>query len=180
MARKELPTITNKQKALRKMTTDSGVKQMRKQYTQMRDVAQKRLKRAQSLGYNLKMVIPTLKDIGSDPGDLAAEYSRLSKYLESKSSHFPELVKESEKRVESFHKLGYEFVTMENELTFGEFMGYMIQKYTQDTDDGKTLIYDSDLIVEGFDYVREHTKSSNHSTISRLFNQFLRNEGYDI
>ena len=179
MASGELPTITNKQKALRAVKTDAGYAQMRKDYTRLRDIEQKRLRRAQAAGYNVAAPdVPTLKEIGSDRAALAAEYSRLSKLVESKSSHLPELRNEASKRVATFQELGYSFVTEENELQFGQFMGYMIEKYSQDTPDGKKLLLDSDIIVEGFDYVREHTKSSNHATISRLFNQFLRNEGY--
>ena len=85
---------------------------------------------------------------------------------------------EASKRVETFQKLGYDFVTKENELQFGKFMGYMVEKYSTETPDGKKMLLDSDIIVEGFDYVREHTKSSNHSTLSRLFNQFLEMSGY--
>ena len=174
-----LPTITNKQKALRKASTDAGFKELKKEYTRLRDIEQKRIKRAQEAGY-LKNApqIPTLKEIGKNPAALASEFSKLSKMVENENLRLPELRAESRKRVETFNKLGYDFVTEKNELQFGNFMGYMIEKYSTETPDGKKLLLDSDLIVEGFDYVRERTKSSNHSTISRLFNQYLRQEGY--
>lgn len=172
-----LPTITNKQQALKAVTRDEG--EMRKAYTRLRDLEVKRIKRAQEAGYMSKGVeIPTLKQIGRDPAALASEYSRLSKLVESSSMRVGAMREESSQRVETFQKLGYTFVTEENELQFGEFMGYMIDKYSQDTPDGKKLLLDSDIIVEGFEYVQEHTKSSNHSTISRLFNQFLEISGY--
>ena len=172
-----LPTITNKQQALKAVTRNEG--EMRKAYTRLRDLEVKRIKRAQEAGYMSKGVeIPTLKQIGRDPAALASEYSRLSKLVESSSMRVGAMRKESAQRVETFQKLGYTFVTEENELQFGEFMGYMIDKYSQDTPDGKKLLLDSDIIVEGFEYVQEHTKSSNHSTISRLFNQFLEISGY--
>ena len=164
-----LPTISNKQKALSAVKRHES--EMRKQYTRLRDLEVKRIKRAQEAGY-LKggVEIPTLKQIGRDPAALASEYSRLSKLVA--------LREESSKRVETFQQLGYDFVTEENELQFGEFMGYMIEKYSTETPDGKKLLLDSDIIVEGFEYVQERTKSSNHSTLSRLFNDFLRLEGY--
>lgn len=172
-----LPTITNKQQALKAVTRNEG--EMRKAYTRLRDLEVKRIKRAQEAGYMSKGVeIPTLKQIGHDPAALASEYSRLSKLVESSSMRVGAMREESSRRVETFRKLGYTFVTEENELQFGEFMGYMIDKYSQDTPDGKKLLLDSDIIVEGFEYVQEHTKSSNHSTISRLFNQFLEISGY--
>lgn len=172
-----LPTITNKQQALKAVTRNEG--EMRKAYTRLRDLEVKRIKRAQEAGYMSKGVeIPTLKQIGRDPAALASEYSRLSKLVESSSMRVGAMREESSQRVETFQKLGYTFVTEENELQFGEFMGYMIDKYSQNTPDGKKLLLDSDIIVEGFEYVQEHTKSSNHSTISRLFNQFLEISGY--
>ena len=172
-----LPTITNKQQALKAVTRHEG--EMRKAYTRLRDLEVKRIKRAQDAGYMSKGVeIPTLKQIVRDPAALASEYSRLSKLVESSSMRVGAMREESSQRVETFQKLGYTFVTEENELQFGEFMGYMIEKYSQNTPDGKKLLLDSDIIVEGFEYVQEHTKSSNHSTISRLFNQFLEISGY--
>lgn len=172
-----LPTITNKQQALKAVTRNEG--EMRKAYTRLRNLEVKRIQRAQKAGYMSKGVeIPTLKQIGRDPAALASEYSRLSKLVESSSMRVGAMRAESSQRVKTLQKLGYTFVTEENELQFGEFMGYMINKYSQDTPDGKKLLLDSDIIVEGFEYVQEHTKSSNHSTISRLFNQFLEISGY--
>lgn len=174
-----LPIITNKQKALRQAASDAGYKELRKNYTRLRDLEVKRIQRAQEAGYLSKGVqIPTLKEIGKDRAALASEYSRLSKLVENKSARVGALRNESRQRVETFQKLGYDFVTEENELQFGAFMGYMIDKYSEETPDGKKLLLDSDIIVEGFEYVSERTKSSNHSTISRLFNQFLKLEGY--
>ena len=179
-----LPIITNKQKALSAVKRQES--EMRKQYTRLRDLEVKRIQRAQQAGYLSKGVsIPTIKEIRAAAATpdafkaaLASEYSRLSKLVESDSMRVGALREESSKRVETFQKLGYDFVTEENELQFGNFMGYMIDKYSTETPDGKKLLLDSDIIVEGFEYVQEHTKSSNHSTISRLFNEFLRLEGY--
>lgn len=176
-----LPTITSKQKALRAARTDEGYKQLRADYSRLRSLEQKRIQRAQEAGYLESGVkLPTLKEIGNDKAALASEYSRLSKLIESGSTRVGELRDESRQRVETFHKLGYTFVTEENELQFGKYMGYMIEKYSEMTPDGKKLMLDSDIIVEGFDYIKEKTKSSNHATISRLFNQFLRGKGYQI
>ena len=179
-----LPTITNKQKSLSAVKRDEAA--MRKQYTRLRDLEVKRIQRAQEAGYLKGGVnIPTIKEIRQASASpeafkaaLASEYSRLSKLVETGSMRVGALREESSKRVETFQKLGYDFVTEENELQFGDFMGYMIDKYSTETPDGKKLLLDSDIIVEGFEYVQERTKSSNHSTLSRLFNDFLRLEGY--
>lgn len=173
-----LPTNTNKEALKRQAAKPEGYKELRKQYTRLRDAEVKRVKRAQEAGYLKQGVyIPTLSEIGKEPADLVKEYARLSKLIENKSTRISGLREEASKRVKSFNDLGYDFVTEKNEKQFGEFMGYMIQKYSENTPDGKKLLLDSDIIVEGFDYVHERTNSSNHSTISRLFNQFLREEG---
>lgn len=180
MAKSNLPTITNKQQALRKASSSAGSGQLRKDYSRLRDAAVKRVQRAMAAGYMEKgLQIPTLKEIGKDPAALASEYSRLSKFIESSSGSLTGMREEASKRVETFNKLGYDFVTPQNELQFGKFMGQMIEKYSEETPDGKKMLLDSDIIVEGFDYVREHTKSSNKSTLSRLFNTFLRLNGYN-
>ena len=177
-SKSSLPTITNLQKLRRRVVKDRGYASLRKDYSRLRSAMQKRVKRAQEAGYLEGGIhIPTLEEIGNDRAALASEYSRLSKLINSPSSSVKSLRDESRKRVDTFQKLGYHFVTEENELQFGKFMGYMVEKYSQDTPDGKKMLIDSDVIVEGFDYVSERTKSSNHSTISRLFNAFLRGEG---
>lgn len=181
MAKSKLPTITNKQQLMRRAESDAFTKQLRKDYTRLRDAAVKRVNRAMEAGYMEKGYnIPTLKEIGKSRSALASEYSRLSKFIESSSGTLTGMRQEASKRVETLNQLGYDFVTEENELQFGKFMGYMVEKYSQDTPDGKKMLLDSDIIVEGFDYVREHTKSSNKSTMSRLFNAFLRMNGYEV
>lgn len=178
MAKKNLPTITNLQTLRKKVATDEGVKQLRSDYSRLRSAMQKRVKRAQEAGYLESGVkLPTLKEIGANKSALAAEYSRMSKLINNTSSSVKELRAESQKRVNTFQKLGYDFVTPENELQFGKFMGYMVEKYSTETPDGKKMLLDSDIIVEGFEYVAERTKSANHATISRLFNTFLRGIG---
>lgn len=178
MAKTSLPTITNLQTLRRRVATESSLKEIRGDYSRLRSAMQKRVKRAQAAGYlEHGVAIPTLKEIGSDSSALAYEYSRLSKLLQSAYGSVGGIREAAEKRVATFQDLGYDFVTEENELQFGRFMGYMVKKYSEDTPDGKKLMLDSDIIVEGFDYVAERTKSQNHATISRLFNDYLREEG---
>lgn len=176
-----LPIITNKQKVQAKADkSDASLKALRRDYTRLRDTAVKRVKRAQEAGYWKKgHEIPTLQEIGNDPADLAYEYSRLSKFLESSSSSIKNLRKESAKRVASFQELGYDFVTTENEMDFGEYMGYMIDKYSEETPDGKKLLIDSDQIVEAYEYISENRKKGSASELETLFNEFRRLKGYE-
>ena len=177
----KLPTITSKQKAQeRAERSDSALKAMRKDYTRMRDIAVKRIKRAQEAGYWRKgKEIPTLAEVGRDPADLAYEYSRLSKFLESSSSSVKQLRQESRQRVESFQKLGYTFVTEENELDFGDYMEYMINKYETETEEGKKRLQDSDIIVEAYDYIKDNREEGTEEELDRLFQEFKKLKGYE-
>ena len=100
-----LPTISNKQKALSAVKRHES--EMRKQYTRLRDLEVKRIKRAQEAGY-LKggVEIPTLKQIGRDPAALASEYSRLSKLVETQSLRVGALREESLLRRASSVRVG--------------------------------------------------------------------------
>ena len=177
----KLPTITNKQQAQKRADrSDSALKAMRRDYSRMRDIAVKRIARAQEAGYWRKgKEIPTLAEIGRDPADLAYEYSRLSKFLESSSSSIKNLRAESQKRVESFQKLGYKFVTMENELDFGDYMEYMINKYETETEEGKQRMKDSDIIVKAYDYIKDNIEDGTEEELDRLFEEFLELRGYN-
>ena len=177
----KLPTITNKQKAQeRAERSDSALKAMRRDYSRMRDIAVKRIQRAQDAGYWRKgKEIPTLKEVGRDPADLAYGYSRLSKFLESSSSSVKQLRKESKQRVESFQKLGYTFVTEENELDFGDYMEYMINKYETETEEGKKRLQDSDIIVEAYDYIKDNREEGTEEELDRLFQEFKKLKGYE-
>ena len=177
----KLPIITSKQKAQeRAERSDSALKAMRRDYSRMRDIAVKRIARAQEAGYWRKgKEIPTLAEIGRDPADLAYEYSRLSKFLESPSSSVKQLRKESRQRVESFQKLGYTFVTEENELDFGDYMEYMINKYETETEEGKKRLQDSDIIVEAYDYIKDNREKGTVEELDRLFQEFKKLKGYE-
>ena len=154
---------------------------MRKEYTKMRDVVNKRVGRARAAGYltGEKYDIPKIREI-KDNYEFAQEYTRLKELYENENMTLTEFRKETKQRVESLHEVGYSFVNEQNELQFGQFMGYMVNKYSTETEEGKKLLLDSDVIASGFDYVHSKTKSSNHSTISRLFNEYLRSQGMSV
>ena len=177
----KLPIITSKQKAQERANrSDSALKAMRRDYSRMRDIAVKRIARAQEAGYWRKgKEIPTLAEVGRDPADLAYEYSRLSKFLESSSSSVKQLREESRQRVESFQKLGYSFVTEENELDFGDYMEYMINKYETETEEGKKRLQDSDIIVEAYDYIKDNREEGTEEELDRLFQEFKKLKGYE-
>lgn len=103
-------------------------KEIRKEYTRLRDIAQKRLKRmgstmwAETQTYKRNVNhYPKLKDIQS-PSELAARLSDLSRYIEAQTSTVSGLEQQMKKSLKTLHENGYSFVTRENYLDFGKFM----------------------------------------------------------
>lgn len=181
-------TNTNLQSVQRQIAkSDASYAQMRKEYTRMRDIAAKRLKRSQEAGYFQKgFDLPKLKEIDAagSPAEakarLAKEYARLSGIIERDTLRVGQLREESLQRAEKFQELGYKFVTPENEISFGNFMGMMIEAYTTEIDGAKALLYDSDLIAESYEYISEklQEEDANASEIGELFQEFLESQGY--
>lgn len=181
-------TITNLQQVQRQISkSDASYAQMRKEYTRMRDIAAKRLKRSQEAGYFQKgFDLPKLREIDAAGSPdkvkaaLAKEYARLSGIVERDTLRVGQLRKESVKRAETFQELGFKFVTPENEISFGNFMGMMIEAFTTEIDGAKALLYDSDLIAESYEYISERLKEEdrNASEIGELFQEFLESQGY--
>ena len=187
MAKSKLPIITNLQEVQRKISKGKGDRayyEMRKDYTRLRDTAVKRLKRAQAAGYFKKGYdLPTLGEIDIESSSLqeaksrlAKEYARLSGALKRDTLRVGELRKESAQRAAAFQNLGFKFVTPENEISFGDFMGAMIEAFTKiDADGIKSLMYDSDLIAESYEYITETLDEDerNGKELGELFDMFL-------
>lgn len=101
---------------------------VRKEYTRLRDIAQKRLKRmgetmwadTQTYQRNVNHY-PKLKDIQSQ-SELAARLSDLSRYIEAQTSTISGMEQQMKKSLKTLHENGYMFVTRENYLDFGKFM----------------------------------------------------------
>ena len=103
-------------------------KAVRKEYTRLRDIAQKRLKRmgatmwAETQTYQRNVNhYPKLKDIQS-PSELAARLSDLSRFIEAQTSTVSGMEQQMKKSLKTLHENGYMFVTRENYLDFGKFM----------------------------------------------------------
>lgn len=186
--KKPLPTITNLQTVQNRISrSENAYAAMRKDYTRMRDIAAKRLGRAQEAGYYGKgFDLPKLKEIDAAgsleeaKANLAKEYARLSGILERDTLRVGELRKESAQRAAKFQEMGMTFVTPENEISFGNFMGMMIEAYTTEIDGAKALLYDSDLIAESYEYIHEKMSDEDYnvSEIGELFQEFLESQGY--
>ena len=105
-------------------------RQVRKEYTRLRDISQKRLKRLSAAGYentdvyqkNVKHY-PKLKDIKSK-SELAQRLSDLSRFVGSSQSTVSGLKEREKKVLKTLKKSGYKYVNEFNLSYFGEFMEY--------------------------------------------------------
>lgn len=128
---------------------------VRKEYTRLRDIAQKRLKRmgatmwadTQTYKRNVNHY-PKLKDIRST-SELAARLSDLSRYIEAQTSTISGMEAQMKKSLKTLHESGYGFVSRENYISFGNFMEeYRLQKLDE--------IYDSGDAAETYDTLEKH------------------------
>ena len=119
-------------------------KAIREEYTRLRDISQKRLKRMakdpifKKSDTYLKNVdnFPKLKDITS-PEMLADKLSDLSSYISQKTSTLAGAKEVMYKSLETLHANEYTFVIPENYLEFGKFMEeYRFQIQDEEYDSG--------------------------------------------
>lgn len=119
-------------------------KAIREEYTRLRDISQKRLKRMakdpifKKSDTYLKNVdnFPKLKDITS-PEMLADKLADLSSYIAQKTSTLSGAKDVMYKSLETLHANEYTFVTPENYLEFGKFMEeYRFQIQDEEYDSG--------------------------------------------
>lgn len=119
------------------------VSQVRKEYTRLRDISQKRLKRLEKAGYTDTEVYkrnvnhyPKLKDIKTKH-ELAARLSDLSRFVASAQSTVSGIKEKERKSLESLSEHGYGFVNESNLQEFGDFMEeYRNQLLDMDYDSG--------------------------------------------
>lgn len=101
---------------------------VRKEYTRLRDIAQKRLKRLKAAGLDDTQAYlrnykhyPKLKDIKSD-SELAARLSDLARFITAKGSTVSGQKDIMKKSLSTLHDTGYTFVNEGNFRDFGKFM----------------------------------------------------------
>ena len=136
-----------------------GQNTVRGMYTTLRDIAQKRLKRAQAAGYMTdREPFAKLADI-KDKRDLAAEYATISRFLLSPDSTAMGREKRNEKAVARLNARGIDFVNKQNVADFGKFLGVMREIYSQEQPGGaKALYIDSDDLADYYSAMRESTR----------------------
>ena len=151
---------------LRHLMDTGSEAQIRKEYTRLRDIAQKRLKRLEKAGYadtdvykrNIKHY-PVLSDIKSK-NELSSRLSDLARFVSSQRSTVKGLKEIKKKSLETLHEHGYDFVNNENYEAFGKFMEeYRAQKLD--------AIYDSGEAADTFGIMERH-----HISISQIKSDF--------
>lgn len=130
-------------------------KEVRKEYTRLRDISQKRLKRLAAAGYTNTDVYqknvnhyPKLKDIKTK-SELAQRLSDLSRFVGSSQSIVTGIKAREQKILETLKESGYTFVNKSNLKDFGDFM----EQYRDQLLD---MEYDSGDAAELYSIVEKH------------------------
>lgn len=128
---------------------------VRKEYTRLRNIARKRLKRLEQAGYEESQAYkrniyhyPKLSEIQSDY-DLMGRLSDLSRFITAKGSTVSGRKEIESKTLETLHSHGYNFVTSDNLQAFGDFM----EEYRNQKLD---MIYDSGDSADLYGIVEKH------------------------
>ena len=179
----EIPKQTTVQQLMRRaLRGQSEIKAMRAEYSELRKIANKRIKRAQAKGELMDVEqFQTTKSImsGADSNvNLVKSYNEVVKFLNSKRSTAKGREEIRKKTRETLQKLGYQGITEENDKLFGEFMNEWRAKYEQDTTVGKKLFGDSEQAAEFFDRISERINRGeidrNAVGIRRLFDRWVK------
>lgn len=179
----EIPKQTTVQQLMRRaLRGQSEIKAMRAEYSELRKIANKRIKRAQAKGELMDVEqFQTTKSImsGADSSvNLVKSYNEVVKFLNSKRSTVKGREEIRKKTRETLQKLGYQGITEENDKLFGEFMNEWRAKYEQDTTVGKKLFGDSEQAADFFDRISERINRGeidrNAVGIRRLFDRWVK------
>lgn len=148
-------------------------KEVRKEYTKLRDIAQKRLKRLEAAGMTDRAIYeknvnhyPKLASIKTK-SELAQRLSDLSRFVASSQSTVSGIKTREKKVVSTLHEHGFDFVNIENLRAFGDFMDL----YRDEKMD--TMGYDSGDAAELYSVVEKHKLDPDE--IAKDFEFYLEN-----
>ena len=153
-------------------------KEVRKEYTRLRDISQKRLKRLAAAGYTETDVYkknvthyPKLKDIKTK-SELSQRLSDLSRFVGSSQSTVKGLKEREDKVLKTLRKNGYAYgyINESNLRDFGEFMEYYrdamydLEYDSGDASDLYTVVeknkLDPEKVKEDFDFWLENIEDA--------------------
>lgn len=124
-----------------------SAQELRKLYTELRDIANKRIKRAQKAGYGQDLVIgqgakkiPKISEIRTE-AELRYRIGETAMFLENPLSTISGIKRIEAKKLATLARHGYDFVNESNLADFGRFMEWVRANYSD-------KIYDSDVVVK--------------------------------
>lgn len=154
-------------------TGDLPERQLRKLYTELRDIANKRIKRAQRAGYGQNIVIrqgakkiPKISEIGS-AAELHYRIGETAMLLENPQSTITGLERLEQAKLETLVRHGYDFVNERNLQDFGRFMEW-VRTYYQDQ------LYDSDAVARLYKTVTKGGFTTR--ALKQRFEEYLANQ----
>lgn len=135
----------------KKVKTPEGIRETKAEYTRLRDIAQKRIKRMAADPYwsttqtykRYREGFAKLRELSDE--DLPLAMNAVAKFIASRESTVASLNDIRDRSIKTFHYNGYKFVNKDNYRNFGEFMGAVKQLYQV------KHIPDSDQVAELFD-----------------------------
>lgn len=128
-------------------TGSTSVKDLKKIYTELRDIARKRIKRAQAAGYGNNLVIrqgakkvPKISEIQTE-AELRYRIGETAMFLENPLSTISGIERIEAKKLATLARHGYDFINEGNLQDFGRFMEWVRANYSD-------MLFDSDLVVK--------------------------------
>lgn len=144
----------------------TSVKDLKKIYTELRDIASKRIKRAQAAGFGSNLVIrqgakkiPKISEIRSE-AELRYRIGETAMLLENPQSTLTGIQRMENKKLATLQRHGYDFVNETNLADFGQFMEWVMANYSD-------KLYDSDIVAKLY-----KTATKGDFTVRALKNMF--------
>ena len=149
---------------------------IRKEYTRLRDIAQKRIKRG-----GLDVKIPKLRELANN-SELAKNFAFLNRFIASETSTEAGRKRIRQREVETLERHQFSGINTKNVGDFNRFMSWYREKYTAELPTGRLMVIDSDTVVAAFREVNDRiSQETKNRTISRIFNEWMEEQGdFDV
>ena len=172
------PQLMNPVKVMDRIR-DAGkqdLREIRAEYTGLRDIMQKRIKRG---GLNIE--IPKLRDL-KGKADLAKEFAKLNRLIASETTTKRGQARIEERTVDTLKKHKFQGIDKGNIKDFNRFMEWYREKYTAELPEGRVQVFDSDTAVVVFskELNKKITQETKAAQISRLFNAWMEKNGSSV
>ena len=152
--------------------TEISTRDLKKLYTELRDIANKRIKRAQKAGYEQNLVIrqgakkiPKISEIRTE-AELRYRIGETAMFLENPLSTISGIKRIEAKKLATLARHGYDFVNENNLADFGRFMEWVRANYSD-------KIYDSDVVTKLYKTVR--LGNFTVQALKNMFDEYMDN-----